>query len=140
MSVATLSRWTVAEDEGKSLVVRFRQLDGSVKKHAYPERMNVFWSMSEASVAGLPSPKETERLQQFEDRLCDAVEADGHSVLSVVLTCNGQREWVFHTADAKGFLERLTAMPQEQARYPIEIHQNNDPEWSYDKSVTETGT
>ena len=42
----------------------------------------------------------------FEDRLVDAVEHDQHSILVGALTCNDQKEFIFHTADVTGFLER----------------------------------
>ena len=61
-------------------------------------------------------------------------------MLSVVLTCDGKREWVFHTADVPGFRTRLTDMPQEDERYPIELDRNDDPEWSYDASVVPSST
>ena len=66
-----------------------------------------------------------------------AAERDGHSVLCAVLTCDGQREFVFHTPDANEFLRRLTDMPQEVERYPIEIRSADDPGWEYYDAITE---
>ncbi len=53
----------------------------------------------------------------------------------MVLTGGGQREYVFHTVDPSGFVQRLTEMPQEEERYPIAIYRYADPEWSYDQAV-----
>jgi hypothetical protein len=92
--------------------------------------------MREPDDSGLGAAAELERLATFESRLCDAVETDRHSVLSVVLTWNGRREFVLHTADVDGFLARLGAMPHEDDKYPIEIQCEPDPEWVYDRSVT----
>ena len=92
--------------------------------------------MREPEELGLPTQLESERLEAFENRLVEAVESDNHSILSVVLTCNGQREFVFHTSDPEGFVKRLIAMPQEQERYPIEIFNNEDPGWEYVATVT----
>jgi hypothetical protein len=85
---------------------------------------------------GLPTDEESRALEIFEDRLVAAVEPDEQSILCAVLTCNGRREFVLQTVDVKGFLARLTAMPQEVERYPIEIHHNPDQSWSYFDEVT----
>lgn len=45
--------------------------------------------------------------------------------------CNGEKEFIFFTADVAGFMERLTNMPQEEGRYPITIERYDDPDWSY---------
>lgn len=49
----------------------------------------------------------------------------------VVLTGNGQREFVFHTSDPQAFIQRLIDMPQEEDAYPLEIHNDEDQEWDY---------
>jgi hypothetical protein len=91
--------------------------------------------MLEKDENGWPNGSEFKRLSTFEDRLVEAVECDRQSILSVVLTCNGEKEFVFHTADVATFLSRLTNMPQEQERYPITTLRNTDPEWNYFDSV-----
>lgn len=91
--------------------------------------------MTEVASEGLSLELEFERLEVFENRLVEAVEQDQHSLLSVVLTTNRQREFVFHTADVSGFLARLTNMPQERTRYPIKLQRFDDLDWEYDASV-----
>jgi Family of unknown function (DUF695) len=129
--------WAIGEGtyKGNPVIIRFRQFTDEFPRRTFPERINIFWMMDEPPACGMPSDSETERLHVFENRLVEAVEFDNHSVLSVVLTCNGQREFVFHTADVVGFLERLTNMPQEKDQYPVEIYRNDDPSWDYDESV-----
>ena len=123
------------EHEGHPLLIRFREFPDSFPKASYPDRLNLFWQMGEVDQNGWPSEVEFEKLSAFEERLIEAVEHDAHSILSVVLTCNGQKEFVFHTADVGAFLDRLTSMPQEHERYPITVFRNSDPEWSYFDSV-----
>jgi len=141
MSLETI-KWAVVkgEVEGHPLILRYRQFPLSFPKGSYPERINVTWTMAEAASTGFPLHTEQAQLVAFEDRLVAAVEPDAHSVLSVVLTCNGKREWVFHTADVAGFLGRLTDMPQEEERYPIELDRGEDAEWSYDAAVLPAST
>ncbi len=53
----------------------------------------------------------------------------------MVLTGKGQREYVFHTSSIEEFLDRLTNMPQEKERYPIELNAADDQSWEYDSTV-----
>jgi hypothetical protein len=135
------TKWTLVNGAygGRKFLIRFRQFPPDFDRTKYPIRLNIFWLMSESSSVGLPLQSETVRLEQFEDRIVDAVEPDQHSVLSVVLTGDGQREFVFHTDDDSGFVERLSAMPQEAKPYPIEIRRFRDPDWKYDEGVTSSG-
>jgi len=64
--------------------------------------------MSEPDENGLPTKDEFSKIDLFEDRLVPAV---------------------------SGFMERLTNIPQEEERYPITIHNCEDPDWSYFYSV-----
>lgn len=129
--------WSIAVGihEGKPLYIRSRNFPFTFTRASYPQRINIFWTMSEVGSEGLPLEFEFERLETFENRLVGAVEQDKHSLLSVVLTTNGQREFVFHTADVSGFLSRLKNMRQEDSRYPIELQRFDDVDWEYDSSV-----
>jgi hypothetical protein len=129
--------WAGAEGEHNNhpLLIRFREFPKKFPKSKYPKRINIFWEMSETDENGLPTEDEFNKLETFEERLADAVEHDEHSILAAALTCNGEREFIFFTADVAGFMERLTNMPQERARYPITIQTYDDPTWSYFESV-----
>lgn len=130
--------WAGAEGEydGRPLLIRFREFADDFPRARYPDRLNVVWEMVESDTSGWPTDSEFERLRTFEDRLVEAVEPDSQSILTVVLTCNGEKEFVFQSVDATVFLDRLTNMPQELERYPIAIYRNSDAEWNYFSSVT----
>lgn len=129
--------WSVAETshEGFPIWYRWRLFRVDFPKELMPTRLNIFWQMSASNNDGLPTQEEFENMKLFEDRLVSAVESDCHSILSVVITTNAKREFVFHTSDPSGFVERLSEMPQEENRYPIKIIQNADPRWEYDDRV-----
>jgi hypothetical protein len=130
--------WTGVETEhkGRRLLLRFIELPKRFRKSKYPERINIFWKMSEPHEDGLGTSQEHERLASFENRLCGAVHPDEHSILILALTSNGEKEFVFHTGEVTGFMQRLTNMPQETKRYPITLHRSEDPDWAYFKAVT----
>jgi len=121
--------------ENLPIQARYRRPPVDFPRAGYPERLNVFWRMSETGETGLGTPAELERLRVFEEHLAAAVENDRHTVFSVILTWNGRREFVLHTADVEGFLTRLGSMPHETENYPIEIQVETDPEWAYDRSL-----
>jgi hypothetical protein len=131
--------WALAEShiEGRRLLTRFREFERAFPRELFPERINIFWTMEAPDEAGLASDDEAEALKEFEDRLVNAVEPANHSVLAIAMTTGGVREWVFHTGDVEGFVERLTNMPQNESRYPITIQHHHDPEWHYDDLVTQ---
>ncbi|HSB28689.1 MAG TPA: DUF695 domain-containing protein [Pyrinomonadaceae bacterium] len=130
--------WTGAEGVygDHPLLMRFREFDEAFPKASYPVRLNVLWQMFESDVNGWATDSEFEKLSIFEDRLVEAVEQDNQSILTVVLTYNSTKEFVFHSQDEAVFLDRLINMPQEAERYPITIYKNLDAEWEYFESVT----
>jgi hypothetical protein len=125
--------WTVIEasDEHGPILVRLRHIPEAFAKSDFPHRLNVFWRMSAFSPNGMPEDAELNRMHLFENRIVKATEPDKQTVLSLVLTGNGQREYVFHTADSKEFLRRLTDVQQEHECYPIDIHHAEDSAWEY---------
>lgn len=80
---------------------------------------------------GFPSPDEAKCLETFENRLIAAVEHDESAWLVAVVTGRAEREFVFYLQHPQRFLQHLTDMPQEHDRYPMEIHCQEDPDWSY---------
>lgn len=134
--------WTLIEAHGEDgpILVRHRQFPKGFRRGGFPHRLNIFWQMSEAADNGMPEDAESDRMKTFEDRLVEATESDKQSVLSLVLTGNGQREYVIHTSDTDEFLQRLTDMPQEDAPYPIEIEHTEDDAWEYcDRVLADVG-
>ena len=111
--------------------IRYREFSIPPDIDKYPQRLNIFWSMNETFENGFASENELAKMHSFENRLVEAVESDEFSIMSMILTGNACREFVFHTPDPQEFVNRLTNMPQESDAYPIEISCNEDPEWVY---------
>ncbi len=123
--------WYLAEGEIDNLpaFVRFRDnVESFILSGNYRHYLRVVWEF-EADEHGLPSDDETERLESFEDKLCEALEADDHAILSFAMTNDGLRQWVFYTQDVKESVSRINGMPQEEERFPIELTTEEDPKW-----------
>lgn len=133
MSEPDSSSWVLAKAErnGRPLLISFRQFPDGLPNAAYPKRISLFWTLSGPDVTGLPTDDEFDRLAVFEDRLIAALEHDEHSILTVVLSHNGENEFIFYTADVAGFVERLAGIPREDERYATSIRLGEDPSWSY---------
>lgn len=131
------TRWTLAkcEHDGHPLLIRFRQFDASFHREVFPDRLNIFWTMSQPDKNGLASDAESVLLQSFEDNLVALTGVAPIAVLAVVLTCNGKREFVFHARDASRFLESVNAIPQGAEPFPIKIQRHHDPGWKYFDAV-----
>lgn len=108
--------WSVAEGKTEAYTFRnrFRHFLSSLETKNFPIRLNIFWNLENKDIDGNSIKDDLEKVHTFEDRIVEAVEGDEFSILSMVLTGNGQREFVFHTSAPNEFLQRLTNMPQEE--------------------------
>ena len=119
------------EEFGPSLL-RFRTpVLGPADTVGYPQRLRILWAYAEEGCAELPSEEETAALEEFENRLCPALEHDDHAALVAVLTFDGARQWVFYTKDWRECGRRIEAMQQNDEPYPIEMDACTDLDWSY---------
>jgi hypothetical protein len=125
--------WALAEGHTGEypFVIRYRQISPNFPRDRYPKRLHVFWSMALPDENGFPSAEEAKKLDTFENRLVEAVEQDVSTGLVAVVTGRAEREFVFYLQDPELFLQHLTNMPQEHDRYPVEIHCQEDSNWSY---------
>ncbi|MEG3788697.1 DUF695 domain-containing protein [Lysobacter sp. CCNWLW3] len=131
--------WTLAEhraDDGLSLM-RLKRFERGFDFRAYPERLNLIWAYQDDRSLDTASPDELEAMQRFEDRVCERIEAAGHSLLAIVFTEPDHREYVFYTRDIGAFIGVLNAMPQEATPYPIEIDRESDPDGEFYRSFAE---
>ncbi|MGO4260928.1 DUF695 domain-containing protein [Lysobacter sp. TAB13] len=131
--------WTLAEqatDDGLSLT-RIKQFERGFDFRGYPERLNLIWAYQDDHRAGTASAEEMAAMERFEDRVCERIEAAGHSVLAIVFTEPDHREYVFHTRDVNAFIGVLNAMPQDATPYPIEIDHESDPKGEFYRSFAD---
>lgn len=126
--------WTVAEVSERetgavAFMVRWRQLPAGVARKQWPTLLRVVWENRFSTREGFPVAREQDAMGVFELRLGEAVERDALAVMSLSLTGEKRREFLFHTRDVAEFSRRLHEMPQEDERYPITIEKAEDPEW-----------
>ncbi|MCD9029572.1 DUF695 domain-containing protein [Luteimonas sp. BDR2-5] len=131
--------WVIArtETEDGLSVLRLKNIEDQFDFNAFPERLNVIWDFQEPTQAGTPSPSESEAMERFEDRICGRIEEDGESILCMVFTEPGYREYVFYSRSTDDFLSALNTIPQERQPYPIEIQHETDQGFGFYQSYAQ---
>jgi hypothetical protein len=128
--------WTLAEifnreSEALELLFRWRDIPRGVDRGQWPTLLIVTWENRFSTPEGFPVEREWDAMSDFELRLGEATEHDALAVMSLSLTGNKERMFLFHTKDVEEFSKRLHELPQEEQRYPIRIEKRDDPGWAY---------
>jgi hypothetical protein len=115
--------------DGHRIIYRYRSEFGpSFKRSAYPDRVVIAWSYK--STNGMPSTAERESMDRMEDLLAPHVEQSSLSVLSLVSTGEGLREWVYYTKSQGEFMAKVNVALRGHPTFPVEIDLWRDPEWT----------
>jgi len=127
-------KWAFAtgENETGPWFVRFRTpVYKPTESNEYIHRLSVLWIYANEDSGELPSPKESNKMEIFENRLCEAWEYDKHAILTAIVTFDGAMQWVFYTKEVHECGKRLNEMPQEKEPYPIELTTEQDKTWDF---------
>jgi hypothetical protein len=122
--------WSVAhaEKNGKPLLIRFRsQRPQGVETAAFPFLLSATWTYP-ANEAGLPAPEETQLMDRFEDALA-ALEASQAAYLMVVLTGNGERDWLWYTHGEAEAMRQVNEALKGHKPYPVQFSVQQDRSW-----------
>ena len=128
-----IEEWSVGagQDSSVPMIIRLRsKLDETKGKKLFPHMMRMSWSFQLPNHAGMPSKLESDELSEFEQHLEKHFESDLQSVLTIVITKSGLREWYFYTNDIDEFMNRLGSVPHNNNN-PIEIYFTHDENWKY---------
>ncbi len=132
-TIVSEDQWAVAEGihNDLPLMIRFRnKLVSGINVSKHPRVIKIYWEYAEHQ-SGMPSKRDSELMEKFENRMVDALESDLAGVLTAVITTNGSREWVYYVKSVDEFGSRLHNMPQEKEPYPIQIETEVDSGWGY---------
>src|SRR5260370_38465297 len=92
-------QWTVAQGakNGKPLIIRYRsERPQGVDAVAFPFLLSATWTYQPDDV-GLPSSDEMVLMDKLEDALASSLEQSNTAHLMVILTGNGERDWLCYT-------------------------------------------
>lgn len=114
--------------DGHRLIYRYREeFAKSFRRSAYPDRVTIAWTYSSAN--GMPSKAERESMDRMEDLLAPYVEKASLSMLVLVMTGEGLREWVYYSKSQNEFMAKINEVLRGLPQFPVEIDLWKDPEW-----------
>ncbi len=123
--------WSVAQGvkNGRPLLIRYRsERPHGVEATSYPLLLSATWSYC-GNELGLPAPEESELMAIFEDALASALEASQSAYLMVVLTGNGERDWLWYSRGEADSMSRVNNTLKGHRRYPVEFSIQRDRAW-----------
>ena len=113
---------------GRVIVFRYaKEFRAGFNRADFPDRVILVWRYESAS--GMPGITERESMDRLEDALAQIVDKPGFSVLALVSTGEGLREWIFYARSEEAFLRALNDALARQPRLPIEVHAEPDSKW-----------
>jgi hypothetical protein len=141
---ATNDKWTVAQGEknGRPLLIRYRnERPQGVEQSAFPFLLSATWTY-QPNEFGLPSAEEMETMDKFEDALVSGLEGSRTAHLMVVLTGNGERDWLWYTRGEKQAMSQVNQSLKGHARYPgVQFSVQSDQAWqAYSQFESANGT
>jgi Family of unknown function (DUF695) len=127
----TEEQWSVAQavNNGKPVLIRFRiQRPTGIEPAAFPFLLSATWSY-QSDETGFPGQEELALMGKFEDALA-VLEASNTAHLMVVLTGNGDRDWLWYTRGEAEAMRQVNRALKGQPRYPVQFSVQPDPSWS----------
>ena len=133
--------WAVVQgsNQGKVVLARVHKGLGTlVGSAAYPFRVGVATRVRATAANGIPTPEENTTLQEVEDRLRLALEAEREAILVVALTTGGVKEWVLYTSDPDATKRRMGAFGPTVNTHQLQMVIREDRNWDVYRQLAVT--
>ena len=124
--------WTLAqgEHEGAPLIPRINTAAGPLAGHPeFKHRVGVAIPLREPDEQGFPSEEEGAELAEIEETLARSLLANLESLLVLVITTGGMREFVFYTANPSATESKLRTITEEVTSHEVQAYIEPDKEW-----------
>lgn len=92
-------------------------------------RVDIAWPYT-AEPDGMPDEETARLIEDIEPKLRRIMEKDKLAILTGNYTGGGQKDWTFYTRHLPSFGERLNECLAPYPTLPLEIHCEEDPDWS----------
>ena len=102
----------------------------------FPDQVRIAVPLLEPTDQGLPEEAESEQLNAVEDALCESLLDSNESLLALVLTAGGVREFVFYTANRDAAQKKATVLGRTIPTHRIQFSLRRDPDWNIFKQFT----
>jgi hypothetical protein len=125
--------WAVMEGERNGLPVILRCHAGyrAFKGVAgYEYQVGIVVPLCAPEPSGLPSSPEVAELDQMEDAICSALEAERESLFVAVISTGGMREFVFYTRDPEQVKLKFEQLRASIKTHRIQLMIQPDKDWA----------
>jgi hypothetical protein len=132
--------WTVAsgDSEGKPIFVRLNTGAAAVSKQpALAHRIGIAVLLRAPDASGLPTADESATLSQIEDAVAAALRVGHESILVVVLTTGGMREFMLYSAAPQNVEAAVETVRAQFPNYQIQFYVEPDADWDGYASFTD---
>jgi len=124
--------WTVAtgENDGQPLFVRINTGAAAVARQSdLAHRIGVAVPLRAPDASGLPAPAESAILTELEDALEAVLDVGQNTILVLVLTTGGVREFVLYTVAPHATEAAIAQLQSQFAAYELQFYVQLDAEW-----------
>lgn len=125
--------WFTANDDnnGVPVVLQGRNtLKHLIGLNSHPTLIRLVWKFDPAGPHGLPSDEEVERMARFETAVLPALEAERICIFYCIFQQQGVKEWLAYCSSVDAAEEILNVALMDQEDVPIELFEEDDPQWS----------
>jgi hypothetical protein len=126
---------TLKDEAGETLVC-YRQGVADADRCALSRQFIIEWEFSDAEPNGLPTEEELCRALELQSEMLSVLESKDESLLALIVTGNGFREWYFYCGNPEELQLKFNAAVQGKS-FPVKIHAGYDPEWSVYRLFTD---
>ena len=131
--MAFSNHWTTADGtlNDQPIMIHYRgDVETLQQSNQYGQCVQIAWNAEDVNpLNGFPSMDEMAKIDGFNLRLMDVIEAEQHGIVVMVLTSQGVNQWIIYCRNLEEMRQDLDRIPTDQGLYPIEVVAEEDASW-----------
>lgn len=129
--------WTVGTSEHNGMPMIIRKNEGIsviAGKGYFNLRSGISYKYHDQTENGLPTPEENLHMNVMDDKINEYYDNKTNSVVAIVITTSGFKEYVIYHNNSMGFSKALDALQQLFTNYQLTTYTENDKKWELYKN------
>ena len=123
------------EHEGNSLIARVRTSAKDLIGHpSYAHQVGIAVPLKDPDQNGFPSGEESKQLNNIEDQVVGMLESGNESLLVVIISTGGMREFVLYTSNPAEVQRKFGELKKETFTHALQLMIQHDKDWNVYKS------
>ncbi|NVK36389.1 MAG: DUF695 domain-containing protein [Gammaproteobacteria bacterium] len=128
------NRWVLADGtlNDEPITIRYRdELESELASGKFSQCVQISWNAADVDPqTGYPSTSELIKIDDFNQKLMNAIETENHALIVMVIMCQGINQWILYAKDTSQLQADLNTIPTDTGLYPIEIVAEEDADWT----------